>query len=175
MLKFQSLLSLIALAGTLTACNTPTKHEVNLEKLKPEERVYTGLIQVDLNGKTNEDLTCDLFLNSDIAPTIRLAKDGVYQFKSIKKKLAFSKIACIHQVGNTKYWVRHDLEIDRIKQPEESKAKEIHNMGTLTITWVIKDSELEKDPDNYGSVDSMASVGKLSLKSLPYSETHGQQ
>ncbi len=171
MFKILSLLFLISLSG----CSTPTKQDVNLEKLKPEERVYTGNIQVDLNGKRNADLTCDLFLNSDISPTIRLAKDGIFQFKSIKKKLAFSRIACIHQVGNTKHWVRHDLDIERINQPDETKAKEVHNMGTLNITWVINDSELEKDPDNYGSVDSMASIGKMTVKSLPYSETHGQQ
>lgn len=172
MFKIVSLLSLIALVG----CSTPTKQEVNLEKLKPDERVYTGVIQVDLNGKTNADLTCDFFLNSDIGPTIRLAQDGVYQFKSIKKKLAFSKIACIHKVGNKSHWVRHDLDIERIKQPEEDKAKEVHNMGTLEIKWVIHDSELEKDQDGFNqNSDSMASVGKLTLKSLPYSGTPGQQ
>lgn len=172
MLKILSLLSLTLILG---ACSTPIKQEINFDKLKPDERVYTGIIQVDLNGKTNPDLTCDLFLNSDIAPTIRLAADGVYQFKSIKKKLAFSKIACIHQVGNTKHWIRQSLDIERIKQPEEAKAKEVHNMGTLQLTWIVNDSEFNKDVDGFQSEDSMRDIGKLTIKSLPYSESPSNQ
>lgn len=161
--KFLSL-SVLSLLLT-TACSTPMKQEIDLAKLKPEERAYSGNIQVDLNGVKNDQLTCDLFLNSDINPVIRLSPDGNYQFKSIKKKLAFSKIACIHKVNNKKHWVYHSLELQRIPQPTEAQAKEIYNMGGIEIVWKIPDSEFESEPITvFESKDPVRDFGKLEVR-----------
>lgn len=152
---------------SLTACSTPTKHNIDLAKLKPEERAYAGNIQVDLNGMKNDQLTCDLFLNSDINPMIRLSADGDYLFKSIKKTLAFSKIACIYKIKDEKHWINHSLELSRVKQPTEDKSKEIYNLGNMVIVWKVDDSEFKKDPTNvFGSEDKMRDIGKLEVKNV---------
>jgi hypothetical protein len=158
-------ISLIGLTFILSACSTPMKETVDLTKLKPDQRAYAGNIQVHLNDLTNDKLTCDLFLNSDISPTIRLSPDGNYQFKSTKKKLAFSKIACVYKIKNEKYWVNHSLDIPRVAQLDESKAKEVFNMGYLTLNWKVADSEVstEKNPV-FNSEDKMRDIGKIEIK-----------
>lgn len=167
MKKLVALISIL----TLSACSTPTKQNIDFAKLKADDRVYGGMIQVELNGKTNSDLTCDFFLNSDIAPTVRLAKDGIFQFKSNRNKLNFSKIACIHKVDKKNYWVRHSLDLPRIQKSDITKAKEVTDMGTLKITWVIDDSEVQPSESGIHQKDDMSDVGKLEVKKLDTGDT----
>jgi hypothetical protein len=156
-------LTLLALA--LTACAAPMKQTIDQTKLKPNERAYSGNVQVDLNGLTNDKVTCELFLNSDLNATIRVSPDGNYTFKSIKKKLAFSKIACIYKLKNEKHWIYHSLDLQRISQPDETKAKEVYDLGGLKIIWKVNDSEIAADSTNvFGSEDKMKDVGELTVK-----------
>lgn len=146
------------------ACSTPAMQEIDLAKLKGDERAYEGNIQVDLNGKKNPDLTCDLFLNSDINPMIRISPDGDFVFKSIKKKLAFSKIACIYQVKNEKKWIIHSLDIPRIAQTPENLRNQVFNMGSLKINWNVSDTDLNKDPNGiFNSEDPTRDIGKIEI------------
>lgn len=146
-----------------TACATPMKQDIDLTKLKPEERAYNGNIQVELNDLKNEQLTCDLFLNSDLNPTIRLSPDGDFQFKSTKKKLAFSKIACIYTVNDQRRWIYHSLDLQRVNQPKNSN--EFYNLGQISIDWKVDDSVFPKnDKVVFGSEDKMKDVGTLEIK-----------
>jgi hypothetical protein len=141
------------------------KQDIDLTKLKPEERAYKGNIQVTLNDVKNEQLTCDLFLNYDLNPTIRLSPDGDFQFKSTKKKLAFSKIACIYTVNNQRRWIYHSLDLAKINQPKDSN--EFYNLGQFSIEWKVDDSKFsKKDPAPFGSEDKMKDVGTIEIKPL---------
>lgn len=159
-------LCFIVISLSVVACNTPTKQNIDMTKLKDEERVYSGSIQVDLNGKTNSDLTCDLFMNSDIAPTIRLSADGEYLFKTIKKTLAFTKIACLYTVNKNQKWIYQNLDIPRIKRPDESKSKEVYNMGAYQIVWTVKDSDFESNVPMTNR-DPMEPIGKIKVTHTP--------
>lgn len=166
--------AIIVLVALTSACTSPSKKDFDLAKLQPNERVYAGNIQVNLNGKTNTDLTCDLFLNSDIAPVFRLSPSGDYVFKSNRKTLAFSKIVCIHKVDTTSVWAKQNLNLKRIERPEDASA--IHKLDNLAITWTIADQEIKKDSTNpfeTSRVDKV--IGKIEVKSLPYLETHDPQ
>jgi hypothetical protein len=146
----------------ISSCTTPTRHTIDMEKLKENERVYSGKFFVELNGKTNPELTCDLFVNSDFAPTVRLAADGEFLFKTTKKSLAFSRIGCLIQHENKERWIYQKLGIPRINQPSEEKAKEIYNMGEIRVTWTVRDSDLAHDPLK-GSQDPMGYIGKITV------------
>ena len=156
-------LCFIALSLSFAACGTPTKQTIDMAKLKPEERVYTGNIQVNLNDKLNPDLTCDLFMNSDFAPTVRLAHDGEYLFKTNKKTLAFTRISCLYTHDKKQLWIHQKLGIPRITQPDETKAKDVHNLGTITVNWTVKDSDFEKGADVMATKDPMAPIGKIQV------------
>lgn len=163
-------LQLLASIILLSSCTTPMHQEFDLSKLKPEERVYAGNIQVDLNGKKNADLTCDVFVNNDLNPSFRISPSGEYKFKTIKKSLRLSKIACIHLVNNEKRWVYHGLETERIKQPDESKAQKIHRMKDLDIKWTIPETAFQKDSVQvFERNDPTQDIGKLVLKVLEIS------
>lgn len=146
-----------------SACSTPMKQDIDLTKLKLDERAYTGNIQVLLNDLGNEQLTCDLFLNSDMNPVLRLSSNGDYQFISKKKKLAFSKIACIYTVNNQRRWIYHTLDLTRVNQPADSNA--LFNLGHLTIEWKVDDSQFAQTDDTaFGSEDKMKDSGTIKLK-----------
>jgi hypothetical protein len=139
------------------------KRDVDLTKLKPDERAYTGNIQVLLNDLGNDQLTCDLFLNSDMNPMIRLSPSGDYQFISKKKHLAFSRISCIYTVNNQKRWIYHSLDIPRIKQPVDSNK--LFNLGQLSIVWKVDDSQFNQKNDTaFGSEDKMKDIGTITIK-----------
>lgn len=146
-----------------SACSTPMKQDIDLTKLKLDERAYTGNIQVLLNDLRNKQLTCDLFLNSDMNPVFRLSPDGSYQFVSKKKQLAFSRIACLYTVNKQRRWIYHTLDLTRVKQPTDSS--ELFNLGHLTIEWKVDDSQFtQNDGTTFGSEDKMKDVGTVNLK-----------
>ncbi len=168
------ILSIIIISFFLSSCSAPSKTSYDLAKLQPNERVYTGNIQVTLNGKTNADLTCDLFLNSDIAPMVRLTPSGDYIFKSNRKTLALTRIACIHKIGNKSIWAKQSLNLKRIERPAQSDH--IHHLDHIVIQWTIPEEELQADDiDVFGSNTLKKNIGTIDVKSLPYSETLDQQ
>jgi hypothetical protein len=157
------MLKKVILILALSACAAPIKQNIDQTKLKPDERAYKGNVQMDLNGMTNDKLTCELFLNSDLNATLRVSPDGNYMFKSIKKKLGFSKVACIYKVKNEKHWIYHSLDLPKIAQSPDNK--EIYNMGDLKITWKVDDSEFTHNTTSiFGAEDKMRDIGKLEVK-----------
>jgi hypothetical protein len=149
----------------VTACATQQK--IDVEKLKTDERIYTGKMNVTFNKKTNKDLSCDVFFNVDIAPMFRLSADGNYYFKTSRSKLTYNKIVCLHKIGNESYWVSHSFDLKRIKRVEDEDT--VTTLGTINITWRVDDDQILGGATRFANdvTANTEDVGKFKIEILP--------
>jgi hypothetical protein len=157
MLKY--LLVLLA----LSAC---ASQNINLDKLKTDDRIYTGKMSVDLNGKTNKDLVCDVFLNVDLNPAFRISADGLYYFKTSRQKLSLNKITCLSKIDGKSQWITHDIDVKKIKRNEDENT--VTSLGLMDIHWKIQDQSEQLGTKFATDMDErLNNIGKFKYEVKP--------
>lgn len=123
-----------------TGCAT-LSNEISLKKMRPSERVYTGRIKVKLNDLSEPK--CEVYLNFDIAPSIKLSSDGFLVYKTDREKFKLKKIACYHKYSDRMAaWHLHDLNLAPILKTDT--GSEAIYFGDIEISWQI-DPELSRE------------------------------
>ncbi len=129
-----------ALAILLTAvigCAT-TSNEIDLKKIAQKERIYFGRVYVNFNGNTHP--RCELYVNSDLAPVLKIADDNLVFYKTDRESLRFSKIACYHE-SSMYYaaWHLHELNLSKIEKSDSNTAATY--FGDLHLDWKIEEKD----------------------------------
>jgi len=152
----------------LSACTTSQK--INFDKLKNDDRIYTGKVAITLNGKTNKDVACDLFLSVDLNPVTRISADGFYYFKSTRSSVNWGKIACLYTIGNEKSWVYHSFDLKKQKRADENTV--VTSFGKMTISWKFDDEQLQKPATKFANdnSDRIENIGQFKVESTSNQE-----
>ena len=148
----------------MVGCATPS-NETNFKKVKPKQRVYVGNVEVTLNGKPADK--CELFMNSKLAPNIKLSEDGFVVYKTADRKPYLGKVRCLHRVSNRKAaWHTQDLELNPLNRPK--KRKSVNYFGHISLNWEIDpDKTLSApvaDPSAFRQVGMVDESGEIQLK-----------
>jgi hypothetical protein len=134
----------------------------------PQQRVYVGRILVDLraSGTKIENPRCELYVNYDVAPSVKLASDGKVVYKTDRSQFRFRKIACYHQENRyAAAWHVRTLTLAPIARTEQQS--EVTYFGDLTITWDIdraatvaaaEKGELSPPPTRIGRAEDSGSI-----------------
>ncbi len=125
-------------AVALSGCTSVSNH-VDFKKIKPNDRVYMGNVQVRLNEKPV--LKCELYVGSDIVPSVKLSPDGYLVYRTSGKAFRLSSLACPLDVGAGKVvWLVHSLDDLEFSRPESKD--QMGYFGHLTLAWTYDPSEL---------------------------------
>lgn len=131
------LLILFALSLSLYACTTPS-NKPQFKKVKAKQRVYVGKLEVVLNGQAAEK--CEIYMNSDLNPFIRISKDGYLIYRTERKKPRLGRLSCLHRLGARKAaWHIQDFDLSQLERPKERKTA--HYFGHLRVNWDIDPSK----------------------------------
>jgi hypothetical protein len=121
----------------IMGCAT-TSSEVDLKKINPKERVYIGHFKVNFNG--NSRPRCEIYVNADLAPGLKLTDDGLIIYKTDRLAAKFSRIACYHQSSNYyAAWHVHELPLTKLERPENQL--EAVYFGDVNIDWTIDEKD----------------------------------
>lgn len=132
--------NIIFLFLLLAGCATVSS-EVSLKKIRPTDRVYAGRIKIKMNE--NESPKCEIYLNHDITPSVKLASDGFIAYKTDRDKLNFRKIACYHQYSQRMgAWHLQKLNLSPVVK-SDSNENAVY-FGDIELDWKI-DPELSKE------------------------------
>lgn len=123
---------LLVLAATI-GCAT-VSDEISLKKFTPQQRLYIGRLRVNFNG--DEKPKCEVYINYDVAPSMKLSHDGWILYKTDRQGLRLREIACFHQ--GTKYlsaWHHQKLPLEEIGRPADKQN--VRYFGDLVVDWKI--------------------------------------
>ncbi len=100
----------------------------------PKQRLYVGKFKVNFND--DENPKCEIYLNYDISPSIKLSQDGLVFYKTDRESLKFNKIACLHKATPLlSAWHHQDLVLTPVKRG--SDKLEVTYFGDINIDWVF--------------------------------------
>ena len=165
MINLQIVLVLLSL-GFLSACST-TSDEVSFKRIQLKDRFYVGQVRVVMNGV--EAPKCELYLNLDISPSIKLAQDGFIFYKTDRENFKLKSIACLHSISNrAAAWHHQKLNLKSVSRPDDNST--IQYFGDIHIDWKIDPAQSveasEKDMDSTGlvKVGHVKDSGEIRLK-----------
>lgn len=128
-----NILVMVGVAIVVQACTTLSS-EVSLKKFASKDRLYAGKIRVNMSG--DEHPRCEIYLNYDISPSIKLADDGVILYKTDRDSLRFRSIACFHKINNRAgAWHHRDLNLKGIPKSESNEV--VSYFGDIELNWKI--------------------------------------
>lgn len=148
----------------LTSC---ASKQIDLQKMKSEDRLYTGKMLLNLNGKTNKDLTCDVFLNIDLNPAFRLSPDGFYYFKTNRKKLNLNKITCMFNINGKNKWVSNYFNFEKLSK--EKNEHFVTSLGVINAKWTIKPEDVERPATQFANdtKEKLSEIGQFEYDVKP--------
>lgn len=123
----------------LLGCTT-TPEKLSFKTLNPEHRIYIGRFIVHMNDIPPDELNCEVYLNRDLAPFIKLESGGHIQFKSNRSEIKFTRIACLHHFDN-RYSAWHHARLDFENFYRTQSRKEVVDFGDVHIHWKIDEKE----------------------------------
>src|SRR4051812_2262172 len=113
-------LFLSAISLALAACTT-LSDDVSVKKMQPKQRLYVGRILVTMNEKPAPK--CEVYLNMDVAPSIKLTPDGFLIYKTDRSELKFRSIACYDQLDMyLAAWHHQKLNLTAVSRPEDQNT-----------------------------------------------------
>lgn len=132
-MKSLSLFSLFAAALLLSSCASQSNN-LKVKKMTAKDRIFVGRILVDFNGKKQQDVKCELYVNGGIVPDIKLAPDGYIFFKTSSSEFKISRIACYEQLNAYEAAWHHQ------RFPFQNFARTSSNnvasyFGDVIVTW----------------------------------------
>ena len=137
--RFLNRLAMVFFASILSACMIAGK-EIPERDLKPEERMYVGQILVEINGKPAPK--CELYINSDLMPYIRVPADGWVAYKTDRHEARFSKLACLHRLpSGSAAWHHQSLPLQFLKRADS--PQELTSFGQILVKWKVNDKDTE--------------------------------
>ena len=123
------LFAVIFLAGCATVSD-----EVSVEKMSSTQRLYVGRLKVRLNEDKNPK--CEVYLNNDISPSIRLSQSGWIIYKTDRKELRLRRLACYQQINPYEAaWHLHDLMLTSVLKSEDKS--QVKYFGNLDVAWTV--------------------------------------
>jgi hypothetical protein len=134
----------------------------------PQQRVYVGRILVDLraSGQKLDSPRCELYVNYDLAPSVKLAGDGRIVYKTDRSDFRFRKIACYHQENlYSAAWHLNTLTLAPVTRSEQQS--EVTYFGDIALTWDIDRSatvtaaetgEASPPPTRVGRVENSGNI-----------------
>lgn len=141
MKRYCLLLIIILIAAS---CASPS-NILNLENIKSDERVYIGKFNITFNGQSNENINCELFINSEYKPTFKVSDDGYVFYKSKAEIIKFDQIACQDEKNELESrWYNFDIPYNSIIAPKSDKT--ITYFGDIKIIWNTSIVDLEGQP-----------------------------
>lgn len=154
------ILTVLALVGCVSASN-----ETQFDKVKPKQRVYVGQVQVKMNGQKAEK--CELFVNSDLAPNMKLSEDGFVVYKTSDRKPYLGRVRCLHKANNRKSaWHTQKLNLAPLKRPK--KRKSVNYFGHILVNWDFDPEKTLKapaqDPSSFRQVGLVDDSGELQIE-----------
>lgn len=156
-LKYTNRFVSIVLCFFILSC-VSSKKDFSMEKLKPRERIYVGRVIVDFNG--NLQPQCELYLNSDLAPSIKLEADGHIYYRTDRLQPRLSKISCYHQESaRHAAWHVQDLPLDNLNRSEDQK--EIIYFGEIQIKWNVDPNQTIESAKNEPETRELLRVGRV--------------
>ncbi len=137
--------------------------ELDLADVKKKDRIYTGTLNLTFNGKKNEDLKCEVFLDMSYNSDFKVPRDGFVVFKDSSRDLKIHKISCPFKAGKDKIWVYHHLELLPIKKPRD--RNEVTYFGNLDINWTFTEKDLKDLNENLKKAGELVeNRGKFEVK-----------
>jgi hypothetical protein len=127
-------------AGCVTVAN-----ELDLKKFGPKDRLYVGRIFINFNG--NEHPKCELYVNSDLTPVLKLTEDNWVFYRTDRVEPTFSKIACYHE-SSTYYAAWHTQQLDFSKLVQTNSNIDAVYFGDVHIEWKIDDKDTVTAAEN---------------------------
>lgn len=115
-----------------------TSNEIDLKKISVKDRVYYGRIFVNFNGNTHP--RCELYVNSDLAPVLKIADDNLVFYKTDRSGVNFSKLACYHE--SSLYYAAWHLQATKLTQlaRPESNTEAVY-FGDVFFDWKIDEKD----------------------------------
>jgi len=134
---------ILCTAAFAVGCSTLST-DVSLNKITPEQRFYLGRIHVNMKtadtllkkGEVVAPTRCEIYLNYDVSPSVKLAADGWFFYKSDRQELRIRKMACYHQANKySAAWHLQTLSLEPFARP--SAQLEATYFGDVTVHWQI--------------------------------------
>lgn len=139
------------------ACATHS-NELVIKKMKASDRIYAGRLIVDMNGQSNKELKCELYLNNSLLADIKLTEDGYLFIKSDNKKFRLSKIACYDQIDlYSAAWHHQRLPFSGLTQSDSTEKAAY--FGDIYLNWKINPEETRAAARNDTSTPAYPKVG----------------
>jgi hypothetical protein len=149
----------IAAAVALSSCATKSDQLV-IKKAKVADRIYSGRLFVDFNGRKNKDLKCELYVNRGIIPDVKLSDEGYVFFKSDSKSFRLSRIACYEQLdAYVAAWHMQSLPLDKFFH-SDSTYKATY-FGDIYITWKTNPEDTKVAAAQDTSTPQYPKVGRV--------------
>lgn len=147
-------LKIIALALTMCSCVSPS-NESNYKRVEGNQRLYVGRILVNLNGQAPSN--CELHLDGDMIPTVKLSADGYLILRSEKDSLALGQLICLHKGSPFKAaWHSQKIPLGAIVHPKTHT--QVTYFGDLVLNYTI-DPEKTKHAPIMESVPGPQKIG----------------
>lgn len=150
---------ILSVSGCATDSNL-----AKFKQVKPKQRVYVGKVDITLNGK--KATKCELFMNSQLAPNLKLAEDGYVVYKTSDRDTQLGKVRCLHQANNRKSaWHTQKLNLKKLTRPK--KRKSVNYFGHLNIKWDIDPEKTlaarAQDPYAFKQVGMVDDSGEIEI------------
>ncbi len=135
---------ILAFTSLLLICSCATNNDqLVIKKISQKDRIYSGRIFVDFNGKKNAEAKCEFYVNSGIIPDLKLTPEGYVFFKSDSKSFRFSRIACYDQPDfYTAAWHFQKLPLEKFFRSESPNTATY--FGDIYITWKFNPEETKQ-------------------------------
>jgi hypothetical protein len=123
-------------------------NELSLKKMSMNQRIYVGKIQVSFAGvEGGEAPKCELYLNSDITPSVRISSDGLVIFKTDRNPFVLKSLACYHAASHSRAaWHKQDLNFEGLEREEEQAT--VKYFGDVQVVWKIDPAATEEAAAN---------------------------
>jgi hypothetical protein len=107
-----------------------------------------------------ENPKCELYLNLDLAPSIKIAPDGFIVYKTDRQKLNFKKIACYHQYSERlAAWHLQSLNLAAILKPDSNA--DVTYFGDVELDWQIDLKTTREAAENETDSATPLKVGRV--------------
>src|SRR5262245_50413346 len=129
--KISAILAVAVLNIFFAGCATPSD-ELSVKMLSPKQRVYVGRIHINFGDQKPGDTKCEVYINKDLMPAFKLAKDRYFLYKTDRDEPLISEITCYHQPNRyVAAWHHQDSGLKPLYRPED--PKEAVYFGDLTL------------------------------------------
>lgn len=149
----------------LSSCASLSNEQLT-QKMLPKQRIYVGHISVNLNNNLKPN--CELYINQDIVPSLKLSSDGLVVFKSDREKFKISQIACYYMADEYRAaWHLHDLDFEKIERSND--ANQVNYFGDVKLIWnvtnedTINAANLEHDNSTPLKIGRVKDSGRLEV------------